>query len=244
MKSVFLIALILALGSCQAAEVAESLSAQDRSFSSVILEGVEAFRGVLQNGSPQYGIPVMAPMKLAQRALNFNSGEFSGTLGVEDFVLQGLDQYEVISMRMEVLRSRLSFEFLFPSVNATTNYDLDMGSGYRVQRNGGAFFALENLNIQGRINYSLGVLSSQLRVKDILIYVSVGNVNSQIENLSKYRIFNRKLNEVVEEFVTLTINDNTDFVASWINEQVTPICNELIGDRTLSDIIAIITGGN
>jgi len=221
-----------------------SFIAQDRSFSSVIVDGVEAFRGVLQKGSPEHGIPVMAPMKAAQRSFEFNSGEFSGTFGVENFVLEGLDQYEVKSMKMEVLRSRVTFEFHFPSVNVTTDYDLDLGSGFRVKRTGGAFFALEDLNIQGRISYSLGVFTSQLRVKDILVYPTVGNVNSQIENLSKYRIFNRKLNEVIEEFVTLTINDNTDFVASWVSEQATPICNELIGDRTLSDIIAIITGGN
>ncbi|XP_017056639.1 uncharacterized protein LOC108098326 [Drosophila ficusphila] len=244
MKSVFLIALILALSSCQGAEVAEPLAAQDRSFSSVILEGVEAFRGVLQNGSPKYGVPVMAPMKLNERSFEFSSGEFSGTIGVEGFELQGLDQYEVITLKMDLIRSRCEFEFNFGSVNVTTDYDLDMGSGYRFKRDGGAFFALENLNIRGRVSYSLGVLSGNLRVKDILIYPSVGNVNSQIENLSKYRIFNRKLNEVIEEFVTLTINDNTDFVASWVSEQATPICNDLIGDRTLSDIIAIITGGN
>ncbi|XP_017014686.2 uncharacterized protein [Drosophila takahashii] len=244
MKSVLLIALILALGSCQGAEVAEPLSAQDRSISSVILEGFEAFRGVLQNGSPDYGIPVMAPMKMAKRSLDFSSGEFSGTLAVEDLVLQGLDQYEILVMKMDMIRSRFQFEFNFPSVNVTTQYDLDMGSGYRMKRSGGAFFALENLNIQGRISYSLGVFTSQLRVKDVLVYPSVGNVKSEIENLSKYRIFNRKLNEVIEEFVTLTINDNTDFVASWVDEQATPICNDLIGDRTLSDIIGIITGGN
>ncbi|XP_016989625.1 uncharacterized protein LOC108051874 [Drosophila rhopaloa] len=243
MKSVLLIAIIVALASCQGAEVAEPLAVQDRSFSSVILDAVEAFRVVLQNGSPKYGVPVMAPMTAAQRSFEFNTGEFSGTFGVEDFVLQGLDQYEVKTMNMDVIRSRLTFEFDFPSVNFTTNYEMEMGSGYRVKRNGGAFFALENLNIRGRISYSLGVFTSKLRVKDVLIYPSVGNVNSQIENLSKYRIFNKKLNEVIEEFVTLTINDSTDFVAEWVSEQVTPICNDLIGDRTLSDIIAIITGG-
>ncbi|XP_017068004.1 uncharacterized protein LOC108105788 [Drosophila eugracilis] len=244
MKSILLIGLILALGSCQGAEIAEPLSAQDRSFSSVIVDGLEAFRVVLQNGSPNHGIPVMAPMTVSQRSFDFSSGEFSGSIGVEDFTLEGLDQYEVVAMKMDLIRSRVTFEINFKSVNFTTNYEVDMGSGYRIKRDGGAFFALEDLNIQGRISYSLGVFTSQLRVKDILIYPSVGNVNSQIENLSKYRIFNRKLNEVIEEFVTLTINDNTDFVASWVSEQATPICNDLIGDRTLSDIIAIITGGN
>ncbi|EDV58624.1 uncharacterized protein LOC6540760 [Drosophila erecta] len=244
MKSVFLITLIVALGSCQGAEVAEPLSAQERSISSVIVDGLEAFRGVLQNGSPKHGLPVLAPMKAAKRSFEINSGEFSGTFGVENFELQGLDQYEIITMNMDVIRSRLTFNINFASLNFTTDYEVDMGSGYRIKRNGGAFFALEDLNIQGKISYSLGVFTSQLRVKDVLIYPSVGNVNSQIENLSQYRIFNRKLNEIIEEFVTLTINENTDFVADWVSEQATPICNDLIGDRTLSDIIAIITGGN
>lgn len=217
--------------------------AQDRSVSSVALEALEAFKVVLRNGSPNHGIPVLAPATLAKRSFKFSTGEMSFEGEVENFELQGMDEYDVIIMNVDMIRGRVTFELNWASLNFTTLYKADVGSGYRVQRDGGAFFALENLNIRGRINYSLGLLSNKLAVKDVLIYPSVGNVNSQVENLSKYRILNRKMNEVVEEFVSLTINDNTDFVAEWVSELVTPICNEMIGDRTLKDLIGIITGG-
>ncbi|XP_017108751.2 uncharacterized protein [Drosophila bipectinata] len=241
MRSELVVVLILAVASCKGAEIAEPLAAQDRSFSSVLLEFIdEDLRSFLQTGGG--GVPVLAPLKASHKSLDISSGEFKIKGEVEDFVLQGLDGYEIVIMNLDLFRSRLTFELNFPSVNITTQYKADVGSGYSIQRSGGAFFALENLNIQGRISYSLGVISNNLRVKNILVYPSVGNVKSEIENLSKYRILNRKLNEIVEEFVSLTINDNTDYAANWVDELLTPVCNDLIGDRTLSDLIAIITG--
>ncbi|XP_020810710.1 uncharacterized protein LOC110186015 [Drosophila serrata] len=243
MKFVLLIALILALGSCYGAEFAEPMSAQDRSLSSVALEAVESLKIVLRNGAPNHGIPVLAPAKLAHKSFKFSTGELSLDGEIEDFVLEGLDEYEVLIMNVDVFRNRVKTTIKWDNVNITTLYKADVGSGYRMQREGGAFFALKDLVIEGTINYSLGLLSKKLAVKDILFYPTVGSVDSQIENLSKYRILNRKMNEIIEEFVSLTINDNTDFVAEWVNEFVTPICNDMIGDRSLSDIIAIITGG-
>ncbi|XP_033248742.1 uncharacterized protein LOC108161119 [Drosophila miranda] len=235
-----LLALALSLGHCQGAEVAEPLAVEGRSVSSEILELLEVFRGLLETG---YGpMPKLAPAEIKHQAFQFSTGEFSANGEINDFVLEGLNGFEVIIMNVDLIRSRVDFELNFGSINFTTLYQADVGSGYRMKREGGAYMALEDFNLKGRISYSLGVISSQMKVKSILVYPSVGNVASEIENLSKYRIFNRKLNEIVEEFITLTVNENTDFVANWLNEMVTPLCNELIGDRSLSDLIGIITG--
>ncbi|XP_022224995.2 uncharacterized protein LOC111075814 [Drosophila obscura] len=240
MKSCVLIAVLLALGHCQAAEVAEPLAVEGRSMGSIILDLLEVFRRLLETG---YGpMPKMAPAEVKHQTFKFSTGEFSASGEINDFVLEGLNGFEVIIMDVDAIRSRVDFELNFGSINFTTQYQADVGSGYRMKRDGGAYLALEDFNLKGRISYSLGIISKQMKVKSVLVYPSVGNVASEIENLSKYRIFNRKLNEIVEEFITLTVNENTEFVATWFNELVTPLCNDLIGDRTLSDLIAIITG--
>ncbi|XP_002133224.1 uncharacterized protein [Drosophila pseudoobscura] len=242
MKSCALIAVLLALslGHCQGAEVAEPVAVEGRSVSSEIVELLEVFRDLLETG---YGpMPKLAPAEIKHQPFQFSTGEFSANGEINDFVLEGLNGFEVIIMNVDLIRSRVDFELNFGSINFTTLYQADVGSGYRMKREGGAYMALEDFNLKGRISYSLGVISKQMKVKSILVYPSVGNVASEIENLSQYRIFNRKLNEVVEEFITLTVNENTDFVANWLNEMVTPLCNDLIGDRSLSDLIAIITG--
>ncbi|EDW27347.1 GL21076 [Drosophila persimilis] len=242
MKSCALIAVLLALslGHYQGAEVAEPVAVEGRSVSSEIVELLEVFRDLLETG---YGpMPKLAPAEIKHQPFQFSTGEFSANGEINDFVLEGLNGFEVIIMNVDLIRSRVDFELNFGSINFTTLYQADVGSGYRMKREGGAYMALEDFNLKGRISYSLGVISKQMKVKSILVYPSVGNVASEIENLSQYRIFNRKLNEVVEEFITLTVNENTDFVANWLNEMVTPLCNDLIGDRSLSDLIAIITG--
>ncbi|XP_030377318.1 uncharacterized protein LOC115626181 [Scaptodrosophila lebanonensis] len=239
MKFLGLTLLIIGFAGCQSAEVAQALEAQSRSISSMIVDTLEAMKIQMEEGWPQYGIPPMAPLVLNHKELNFDSanGEF------DNIVIQGLNEFEIVSLKTSPLLSRMTFEFNFASLNVTTNYKADIGSSSRMQRNGGAFLALEDLNIDGQIKYSLGVISGNVKIKDIKILIKVGNVVSNIENLSKYRILNRKLNEVVEEFITLTINDNTDFVAEWIDTTATPVMNDLIGDKSLADILGIINGG-
>ncbi|SPP82529.1 uncharacterized protein LOC117584696 [Drosophila guanche] len=240
MKSFVLIAVLLALGHCQAAEVAEPVAVEGRSISSTIVDLLEVVRVLMETG---YGpMPKVAPLEMKHRPFKFSTGEFSASGEINDFVMEGLNGFEVIIMEVDLIRSRVDFELNFGSINITTQYEVDVGSGYRMKRSGGAYMALEDFNLKGRISYSLGVISKQMKIKSFLVNPTVGNVASEIENLSKYRIFNRKLNEVVEEFITLTINDNTDFVSNYLNELVTPLCNDLIGDRSLSDIIGIITG--
>ncbi|BFF94111.1 uncharacterized protein DMAD_11823 [Drosophila madeirensis] len=240
MKSFVLIAVLLALGHCQAAEVVEPVAVEGRSVSSTVVDLLEVFRVLMETG---YGpMPKVAPLERKHQPFKFSTGEFSASGEINDFVLEGLNGFEVVIMDVDLLRSRVDFELNFGSINFTTQYEADVGSGYRMKRSGGAYMALEDFNLKGRISYSLGVISKQMKIKSFLVYPTVGNVASEIENLSKYRIFNRKLNEVVEEFISLTINDNTDFVSNYLNELVTPLCNDLIGDRSLSDIIGIITG--
>ncbi|XP_068150865.1 uncharacterized protein [Drosophila tropicalis] len=236
--AVFLIAL---LASCHGAEVAESLAAQERSVSSNIVDGLEALKIVMENGSEKHNIPVVSPLKLEQRQFSFSTGELSANGEVQDFTLEGLSAYDIVVMKTNLILSRIDYELNFPSLNLTTQYKADVGSGYRLEREGGAFLALEDLNISGRISYSLGVISGELSVKSINVYVKVGKVVSEIENLSKYRIFNNKLNQIIEEFITLSINDNTDWLANYINELVTPMCNNLIDGRSLSDILGLLT---
>ncbi|XP_034100886.2 uncharacterized protein LOC117565748 [Drosophila albomicans] len=245
MKFLSLLVIIAALAACQGAEVAESLDAQQRSVSSIIVDTLEDLKVQMADGWPEYGIPSLAPLEISHKDMNYATGEVFANGEFDDIVVRGLNEFEIKSMEYSLLFSRIRYEFVFASLNVSTQYKADVGAGYHLARDGGAFLALENLRITGQVRYSTGIVGSNnnFRIRDLQVNISVDNVVSNIENLSKYRIMNRKLNQIVEEFIDLTINENTELIADWIDSTVTPICNELIGDRSLSDLLGLITGG-
>ncbi|XP_064542148.1 uncharacterized protein LOC135431128 isoform X2 [Drosophila montana] len=246
MKSLSLVAIILALAACQAAKLAEPLSAPLNAIDNIIVDALESCKLRMVEGWPQYGIPPLAPFEIQHKDFNFGTGELHATGALDGLVVRGLNEFEIRNMSVNPILSRIKFELQFASLNLTTQYEAQVDAGYQVARNGGAFLALEDLNMSGQIKYATGVLgsSNNLRIKGIELNIVAGNVVSNIENLSKYRILNRKLNDIVEEFISLTINENTDLVADWVDSTVTPICNDLIGDRSIKDILDLIGGGS
>lgn len=268
MKSLTLLVIIGALVACQGAEIVDRLNgklkdkanrkegikflylftlfspaANQRSVSSIITDGLEALKVQMVDGWPQYGIPSLVPLEISHKDFNIGSEELFANGFIDSCEVHGLNGFDIIKMEVNMIRSRITYEFNFGSLNVTTQYKADVGAGYHIERDGGAFLALENLRVYGVIKYSTGIVTGNLQIKEINVNFEVGNVVSQIENLSKYRIMNRKLNEIVEEFINITINENTELVADWINDAATPVVNDLIGDRSLQDLINLIVGG-
>lgn len=196
------------------------------------------------DGWEQYGIPPLAPLKISHKDFNLGGDEMFAKGEFDDLEVNGLNEFEIKVMNSNLVLSRVTYELLFASLNVTTKYKANVGAGYQLERDGGAFLALENLKVSGVIKYTTGLGGSKIfRIKEIQVNIVVDKVVSNIENLSKYRILNRKLNEIVEEFINITINENTELVADWIDNTVTPICNDLIGDRSIKDLLDIINGG-
>lgn len=209
---------------------------------SIITDVLEALKVQMVDGWPEYGIPSLAPLVISHKDFSIGSDELFANGFIDGCEVNGLNGFEIVVMEPNLILSRIKYELNFGSLNVTTQYKADIGASYHIERDGGAFLSLENLRVYGTIKYSTGVIGGRFYIKDINVNVVVGNVVSQIENLSKYGIMNRKLNQIVEEFINITINENTELVADWINESVTPIVNDLIGERSLQDLINLITG--
>ncbi|XP_034472490.1 uncharacterized protein LOC117780174 [Drosophila innubila] len=244
MKSLLLLVIIGTLTASQGAQVAERFAAQQRSVSSIIVDTLESMKVQMVDGWEQFGIPPLAPLKISHKDFNYESGEIFANGEFDALEVNGLNEFEIKVMDANLVISRIKYELVFASLNVTTQYKANVGAGYQLARDGGAFLALENLRVYGQIKYSTGLGGSNyFRIKELQVNIAVDKVVSNIENLSKYRILNRKLNEIVEEFVNITINENTKLVADWIDTTVTPVCNDFIGDRTIKDLLDIINGG-
>ncbi|XP_073821846.1 uncharacterized protein [Musca autumnalis] len=233
----------LALASQEVLEVA--FAAQDRSISSQIVDAIEAAKEQMPCGFPSMGIPPLAPLKISHQELNIDSGSLMAVGTIDNFRLYGLNDFDILQFRIQALLRKGTFEFNWNHVYLDTDYALTTRvSGVKMTRSGNAKFALKNLRIWGNFKYSMGLLGGAIKLNNFDLYISVGEVISDIGGLSKIGIINRKLNQVIEEWVYLAINDNTDYIPELTNGYLVPAVNNMIGDMTLSDILGMIGGGS
>lgn len=215
--------------------------AYDRSISSQINDYIERLRKQMPCGFPGIGVGPLSPARLSHRDITLNSTGLAVAGEIDDFILYGLDDF-VFLVKISVLHSKITFNFHWHKVHFDTKYKMNMNSGNKIKagRNGGAKFAVDDLKVVGSAKYNI---IGKLRLKEFKISATIGDVNSEIENLSKIKIVNKKLNQIVEEWILLAVNENTSEMEEMANSFVVPFVNNMLGDATLADIIAIVGGG-
>lgn len=199
-------------------------------------------------GFPGLGIPPLAPMKAEHREVHFNGADFGLDGIVDTFRLDGMDDFDIEEFKINAILSKVTWSFNWKKMICTTEYDMDYNADpnslvTKVHRKGHAKMTLEGLKIWGTAKYSLGIISGNLRLKEFKLYVSLKSVKSEVDGLMQNKFMNRMINEVIEEFIMLSINDNTNKIAEITNNNVVPIANALIGDLSLTDILGMIGGG-
>ena len=137
-------------------------------------------------GFPALGVGPLSPARLSHRNIALNSTGLALTGEIDDFILYGLDDFD-FTVKVNVLLSRVTFNFHWHKVHFVTNYKMDMNAGNRINvgRNGGGKFAIEDLKIVGLARYNI---IGKLRLREFKISATIGDVNSAIENLSKLKI--------------------------------------------------------
>ncbi|XP_075150496.1 uncharacterized protein LOC142224598 [Haematobia irritans] len=220
------------------------IDANDRSISSQIVDAIEAAKEQMPCGFPGLGIPPLAPLKISHKEINIDGESIKAHGEINDFRLDGLNDFDVVEFKLSTILSRVTFKFNWNHVFLTTNYDMATDINMLSPHISGlAKFAIKNLQVWGEAKYSLGILSGNIKLKSFNLYVSVEHVNSEIEGLSKYSIINKKLNQIIEEWVYLAINDNTENISDLTNGYLVPAVNDMIGDMSLSDLLGLIAGG-
>ncbi|CAD6997376.1 unnamed protein product [Ceratitis capitata] len=237
----FLLVLLACVALASSYEFRERQDAYERSVSSQVTEYIEGIRKQMPCGFPGLGLGPLSPAHLTHREIALNSDALALAGEVDDFILYGLDDFDFV-IKVNVVFSRITFNFHWHKVYFDTQYKMDMSTGNRVKmgRNGGAKLAIEDLKVVGSAKYSI---IGKLRLKEFKVSATIGDVNSEIENLSKIKIVNKKLNEIIEEWILLAVNENTSEMEELSNNFVVPFVNNQIGDATLADLIAMIAGG-
>lgn len=218
-------------------ELLEQDENQYGAISDQIRDQIEAAKEQMPCGFPAWGIPPLAPLTTSHQELKLNKGLLFADGEIKDFRLDGLNNFDIDELSFSLLNQRLKFRFTWSKIHFKTDYALKAGfNRLSVQRAGNATFAVHNATVWGTIRYSLS-LTGTAHLKELSVYAQLDDVKSNISGLSANKIINKKLNEFVEEWVTLAVNENTENLAEITNQYAKPIINEIISEMNILDWI-------
>lgn len=199
-------------------------------------------------GFPGMGIPPLAPLKINHKAVNIALPFFELKGSVDNFRLNGLNDFDIAEMKVNAILSKVTFRFVFNNINVDTMYDMSMmlkkyGFTIKMIGAGPAKFAIKDMQIWGTMKYSLGVLSGKLKLKTLEVRTHIGDVESDIEGILGEGMVNHKMNDIIEEAVELAVNENEDMIAETIETMALPMVNSVLDDMSLTDLVGAGSGG-
>lgn len=211
-------------------------------------EVIEGIRDQMPCGFPDQGIPPLAPLDIEHKEINIDTEALQLSGSIDNFLLNGLNDFDVAEMKVNAITSKVTFRFIFRNVNVDTQYDLKMRlkkAGFTINMIGAGHgrFAIKDMQIWGNLKYSLGLISGKLKLKSLEVRTHLGEVDSDIEGILGDGAINHKMNDVLEEVVTMAINENEDMITDTIEAMVLPVVNNVLDEFKLSDLVGGIGGG-
>lgn len=141
----------------------------------------------MECGWPQYGIPVLAPLRINEFDLDYKKGIFETLNHVFRLKIAGLNDFNIQKFKLNVITSKITFDFLFKNIDTTAQkYDTDtlidalrqLGLSVEYEGSGELLFDLVNLRIAGTLKYKLPMLWGSAKITSLKTTISLESVTS------------------------------------------------------------------
>ncbi|EDV31989.1 uncharacterized protein Dana_GF14265 [Drosophila ananassae] len=209
----------------------------------------------MECGWPQYGIPVLAPLRINELDLDFKKGIFETLNHVFRLKIAGLDDFKIQKFKLNVITSKVTFDFLFANIDTTAQkYSTDtlidalrqLGLSVEYEGSGELLFDLVNLRIAGTLKYKLPMLWGSAKITSLKTTISLESVESDITGFMGNGKINRAINSQLENIVVKAINNNQQTISDTIENTVLPPVNKMLKGNdfwTLVDLILSSSDG-
>ncbi|XP_017067999.1 uncharacterized protein LOC108105784 [Drosophila eugracilis] len=203
----------------------------------------------MECGWPQYGIPVLAPLRINEFDLDFKKGIFETLNHVFHLKIAGLDDFKIQKFKLNVITSKVTFDFLFQNIDTTAQkYSTDtlidalrqLGLSVEYEGSGELLFDLINLRIAGTLKYKLPMLWGSAKITSLKTTISLESVTSDISGFMGNGQINRAINSQLENIVVKAINDNQDSISETIESTIVPKVNKMLKGKDFWTIVDLI----
>jgi len=155
----------------------------DDSLNNYILATLENFREQMPTGIPEFGLPAMDPLKIGDQSISHSDSKVQVDLKLNNPTVINLSKFKVNSLNTDLINLRFRIELGFPSIVATSNYDLK-GKAFRILPifgNGGAQITANNLKIV--TTAAISMVNSKFQLSSFNHDLSYGSINVNLQNL-------------------------------------------------------------
>lgn len=201
------------------------------------------FRDQMPCGFDSLGIGPLAPARISSKEINIEHQGYGLKGEVHDFVLYGLDKFEILKVKANAIASKLSVSLRFDEELRAeiSNYKLKsylkkQGLTINLVGDGSVDFILKGLQVDVNIKYSFGIISQKIKIKEFKVLISLDVCKSDITGILGNGFVNNKINEFICEFILIGINDNQNEITNTIEEHVKPIINDYLDQHKFTDL--------
>ncbi|XP_073825961.1 uncharacterized protein [Musca autumnalis] len=246
-----IILLAVVLNSCQSFTLGdEKILPEGRTkFDDDLREFMEFVKLQMQCGYEPAGVPPLAPYHEEFAEFNVQGGGWSLKGNLTNFLITGLNEFDIVELHWNNVLQKVTFDFKFPSVSAYSSaYKLNAITsmfGPAVGFYGNGVFSLELINLRAHGSFKLRPnLSGGLTVWGFNTKLELGSTKSKTTGIMGGSIiYNKLFNSWVEEFVNLTFEeDNSEAVSDFVEHLVVPRLNAALKNISLVELIALIMG--
>lgn len=195
-------------------------------------------------GFESLGFGPMAPARISRKGVDVQHKTFGVQGEVNDFVLYGLDKFEILKVKANALTSKVNVTLKYEgeiraeiSKYLLQSFVKQRGLTVNLVGDGSVDFSLRGLEIDVYIKYSFGLLNQKIKIKDLRVAISLDDCYSDITGLLGGGFVNHKMNEFICEFILIGVNDSKNEITNAIEENVKPALNDFLSQHTLGELI-------
>ncbi|EDW03226.1 uncharacterized protein LOC6562120 [Drosophila grimshawi] len=211
-------------------------------FDDELRELTEFLRLQMHCGYPERGIPILAPAHLAYKEVDLQTDDFSCRGNFTDLTLVGLDGFEFRKLQWNNVLHTIKFDLNFPSIRlSSANYKLDI-LGQFLGADGILDLELIDFHAKGSFILRPSGIANGVHIVRWNVDWGLGKSISRTTFSGKSKMFTKFMNLIIDDFIDLTINDNPEEVAQFMEELIVPPMNSVLANVAWYEIAAIIMG--
>lgn len=143
----------------------------------------------------------------------------------------------------------MTFDFLFQNINISADkYETDtildlmreLGLSVQYEGDGSLEFGLKNLRIAGVLRYKIPILWGSIKITSLKTEFSLEECNSDITGILGNGNLNQMINRQLENAVVSGLNDNSQQISDFIEDNLVPKVNKMLKGNDFWTIIDYI----
>ncbi|XP_076634825.1 uncharacterized protein LOC143348479 [Colletes latitarsis] len=223
----------------------QSIDIEDYGTKGGMLVGfLEKLKDILKTGNPDFGIPVLDPLKKEHVNVDLNEKgviELKGAL--DNFYVYGVSSYTVNQGDFKLAGFLANISLTWNEIDLMTEYNVNGKLADLISIYGKGSIKVQGKDLTVKVDTKLSINEERkLYVKDLSLQVHLKQLEFKITGLNNDAELSRLVSNIVSDITPQLIEDYQKQLSQTVSPLVINQLNKLLKDMTLDKLINIISG--